>query len=44
LGPIYAVVATIGLIDGEDVLGLIPINSADILSISPSRRSASLLA
>ena len=28
-GAVYGVVAIIGLIDGEDVLGLIPINSAD---------------
>jgi Domain of unknown function (DUF4383) len=30
-GLVYGVVAIIGLIDGEDVLGLIPINSADNL-------------
>ena len=30
-GLLYGVVAIIGLIDGEDVLGLIPINSADNL-------------
>jgi hypothetical protein len=30
-GLVYAVVAVIGLVDGEDVLGLIPINSADNL-------------
>jgi len=30
-GLIYGLVAIIGLIDGEDVLGLIPINSADNL-------------
>ena len=30
-GVVYGVVAIIGLIDGEDVLGLIPINSADNL-------------
>jgi len=28
-GLVYGLVAIIGLIDGEDVLGLIPINSAD---------------
>jgi hypothetical protein len=28
-GLVYGLVAVIGLIDGEDVLGLIPINSAD---------------
>jgi hypothetical protein len=28
-GAVYGVVALIGLIDGNDVLGLIPINSAD---------------
>jgi hypothetical protein len=28
-GVVYGLVAIIGLIDGEDVLGLIPINSAD---------------
>jgi hypothetical protein len=28
-GLVYGVVAIIGLIDGDDVLGLIPINSAD---------------
>jgi hypothetical protein len=28
-GAVYGLVAVIGLIDGEDVLGLIPINSAD---------------
>ncbi|MBE2318180.1 DUF4383 domain-containing protein [Solirubrobacter sp. CPCC 204708] len=28
-GATYALVAVIGLIDGDDVLGLIPINSAD---------------
>ena len=28
---VYGLVAVIGLIDGEDVLGLIPINSADNL-------------
>jgi uncharacterized protein DUF4383 len=30
-GLVYGLVAIIGLIDGEDVLGLIPINSADNL-------------
>jgi len=30
-GLVYGLVAVIGLIDGEDVLGLIPINSADNL-------------
>jgi hypothetical protein len=30
-GLVYGVVAIIGVIDGEDVLGLIPINSADNL-------------
>jgi hypothetical protein len=30
-GLVYGLVATIGLIDGADVLGLIPINSADNL-------------
>jgi len=30
-GLVYALVAIIGLIDGQDVLGLIPINSADNL-------------
>jgi hypothetical protein len=30
-GLVYGVVAIIGLVDGEDVLGLIPINSADNL-------------
>src|SRR5215207_9437034 len=30
-GLVYGAVAIIGLIDGEDVLGLIPINSADNL-------------
>ena len=30
-GVVYGLVAVIGLIDGEDVLGLIPINSADNL-------------
>ncbi|HWM10372.1 MAG TPA: DUF4383 domain-containing protein [Solirubrobacteraceae bacterium] len=28
-GVVYALVAIIGIIDGEDVLGLIPINAAD---------------
>ena len=28
-GVVYAVVTLIGLVDGEDVLGLIPINAAD---------------
>jgi len=28
-GLVYGLVAVIGLIDGEDVLGLIPVNSAD---------------
>jgi hypothetical protein len=30
-GLVYGLVAVIGLIDGSDVLGLIPINSADNL-------------
>jgi Domain of unknown function (DUF4383) len=30
-GLVYGLVATVGLIDGEDVFGLIPINSADNL-------------
>jgi hypothetical protein len=30
-GLVYGLVAVIGLVDGEDVLGLIPINSADNL-------------
>jgi len=30
-GLVYGLVAIIGLIDGEDVLGLIPVNSADHL-------------
>jgi hypothetical protein len=30
-GAVYGLVAIIGLIDGEDVLGLIPVNSADNL-------------
>jgi hypothetical protein len=30
-GLVYGLVAIIGLIDGEDVLGLIPVNSADNL-------------
>jgi hypothetical protein len=30
-GLVYGLVAIIGLVDGEDVLGLIPINSADNL-------------
>jgi len=30
-GLVYGLVAIVGLIDGEDVLGLIPINSADNL-------------
>ena len=28
-GAIYAVVTVIGLIDGEDVIGLLPVNAAD---------------
>src|ERR671913_1548711 len=36
-GLVYGLVAIIGLIDGEDVLGLIPVNSADnILHIALS--------
>jgi hypothetical protein len=30
-GLVYAIVAIIGLVDGSDVLGLIPVNSADNL-------------
>jgi hypothetical protein len=31
LGRVYGLVAIVGLVDGEDVLGLIPINAADNL-------------